>query len=223
VTKTQLEPAQLQIKKLLDQDKETSRAYRKFKQSIKTSHTLRAYNYALDKFMIQSKLTSYDKTIKLKTDKIQDLLEDFVILTKKYSFQTANQYLSAVELFFDMNMVLYHKKVLRKLLPGNDAEPGGKLPYTTEEIERMLSVATKLRTKALVHYLASTGSRPASIEDPVLMLKHVEDMPYHCKSVYIYDGSKQGYYAFLTPEASKALDNYLRKPHVRSCIMAWSK
>jgi len=211
VAKTKLEPVQLKIKKLLDQDKKTSRSYRKFKHSIKSDHTYRAYSIALDKFMIQSKLASYDKAIMLKTDRIQDLLEDFVISNKKYSFQTGNQYLSAVELFFDMNMVLYHKRVLRKLLPGNDVEPGGKLPYTTEEIQRILSVATKLRTKALIHYLASTGSRPAGIEDPVLRLKHVEEMPHGCKSIYIYDGSKEGYFTFLTPEASKALDNYFRQ------------
>lgn len=211
MAKTQLEPVQLKIKKLLDQDKETSRSYRKFKHSIKSDHTYRAYSIALDKFMVQSNLASYDKAIKLKTDRIQDLLEDFVISNKKYSFQTGNQYLSAVELFFDMNMVLYHKKVLRKLLPSNDVEPGGKLPYTTEEIQRILSVSTKLRTKALIHYLASTGSRPAGIEDPVLRLKHVKEMPHGCKSIYIYDGSKEGYFTFLTPEASKALDNYFKQ------------
>lgn len=211
MAKTQLQPVQLKIKKLLDQDKETSRSYRKFKHSIKSDHTYRAYSIALDKFMVQSNLANYDKAIKLKSDRIQDLMEDFVISNKKYSFQTGNQYLSAVELFFDMNMVLYHKKVLRKLLPSNDVEPGGKLPYTTEEIQRILSVSTKLRTKALVHYLASTGSRPAGIEDPVLRLKHIEEMPHGCKSVYIYDGSKEGYFTFLTPEASKALDNYFRQ------------
>jgi len=219
VAKTQLEPVELKIKKLLDQDKETSRSFRKFKHSIKSDHTYRAYNIALDKFMVQSKLASYDKAIKLKTDRIQDLLEDFVISNKKYSFQTGNQYLSAVELFFDMNMILYHKRVLRKLLPGNDVEPGGKLPYTTEEIHRILSVSTKLRTKALIHYLASTGSRPAGIEDPVLRLKHVEEMPHGCKSIYIYDGSKEGYFTFLTPEASKALDNYFRQRKINGEIL----
>jgi len=127
--------------------------------------------------------------------------------------------MSGVVLFFDMNKVRYYKRILRKLLPGNDKEPGGKLPYTTEEIERMLSVTTKLRTKALIHYFASTGSRPAGIEDPVLRLKHVEDMPFGCKSVYIYDGSKQGYWAFLTPEASNSLENYFSKRKLRGEIL----
>ena len=205
MAKKQLDSKQMLIQIALDEDKESSKAYHKFTQSIKTSSTMKAYKQALDKFMILSKLKSYDNAIKLKTDEVQDLLESYVISLKNRSYQTVNQYMSGVELFFDMNKVLYYKRILRKLLPGNDKEPGGKLPYTTEEIERMLSVTTKLRTKALIHYFASTGSRPAGIEDPVLRLKHVEDMPFGCKSVYIYDGSKQGYWAFLTPEASNSL------------------
>lgn len=199
------------IQEELDKDKETNKAYRKFRQSIKQVTTLRAYNHAVDRFMILSNLKSYDSAIKIKPDKIQDLLENYIISLKNLRFQTANQRLAGIELFFDMNMVLYHKKILRKLLPNNDKISGGRLPYTTEEIQRMLSVTTKLRSKAIIHYFSSTGCKPASIEDPILCLKHIEEMPHNCKSVLIYDGSKQGYYAFLTPEASKALDNYLNQ------------
>ena len=159
MAKKQLDPKQLVILKALDMDKKTSKAYYKFMQSIKTSSTLKSYNYALDKFMILSKLKNYDKAIKLKTDQVQDLLENYVISLKNNSYQTVNIYTSGVELFFEMNKVLFHKRILRKLFPGNDKEQGGKLPYTTEEIERMLSVTTKLRTKAIIHYFASTGSR----------------------------------------------------------------
>jgi len=219
MAKKQLDPKQLVILKALDMDKKTSKAYYKFVQSIKTTSTLKSYNYALDKFMILSKLKSYDKAIKLKTDEVQDLLENYVISLKNSSYQTVNIYTSGIELFFEMNKVLFHKRILRKLFPSNDKEQGGKLPYTTEEIERMLSVTTKLRTKAIIHYFASTGSRPAGIEDPVLRLKHIEDMPYGCKSVYIYDGSKQGYWAFLTPEASKSLDSYFRKRKIKGEIL----
>jgi len=169
--------------------------------------------------MIKSYLKNYDHVLKLNDENIQGLLEDYIISLKNYSFQSANLYLAGVALFLDMNMILYHKRILRKLLPNNDAEPGGKLPYTTEEIGRMLSVTTKLRTKVVIHYLASTGSRPAGIEDPVLRLKHIEDMPHSCKSVFIYDGSKQGYYAFLTPEASKSLNNYLRQRKLNGEIL----
>lgn len=209
--KKQLDSKQMLVQKALDLDKEASLSYQKFRQSIKTPSTQRAYNNGLDKFMILSNLKKYDSVLKLDTNEIQHLLEQYVISIKKLSHSTVNQYLSGVELFLDMNRILYYKKILRKLLPSNDKEQGGRYPYTTEEIQRMLSVTIKLRSKAVIHYFASTGSRPASIEDPILRMKHIENMPHNCKSVLIYDGSKQGYYAFLTPEASKALTNYFNQ------------
>lgn len=218
---------QLIIQKALDKNKETSRAYNKFKQAIKRPTTLRAYNHALDRFMITSKLKNYDQTIKIKAGKIQELLEIYIISIKNLSFQSANQRLAGIELFFDMNMILYHKKILRKLLPSNDNELGGKLPYTTDEVNRMLDVTTKLRSKAIIHFFASTGCRPSCLDDPVLRLKHIETMPFDCKSVYVYDGSKQSYYAFLTPEASKALESYFKQRKLNgetlteeSCVFA---
>jgi len=168
--KKQWDTKQLVILKILNEDKKISNAYQKFKAAIKSDSTLKAYNSALDKFMILSKFKSYDDTVKLKTDTVQDYLESFMIAINHLRYLTANQYLSAVELFFDMNKVLYHKRILRKLLPSNDVQLGGKDPYTTEEIDRMLSVTIKLRSKAVLHFFCkywmptSRGDRP-SIED----------------------------------------------------------
>ena len=227
MVKKQLDSKQLLIQKTLDENKETSRAYNKFRQAIKRPTTLRAYNLALDRFMITSKLRNYDQTIKIKPGKIQELLETYVISIKNLSYQSVNQRLAGIELFFDMNMILYHKKILRKLLPGNDNELGGKLPYTTKEINKMLDVATKLRSKAIIHFFASTGCRPSCLDDPILRLKHIETMPFGCKSVYVYDGSKESYYAFLTPEASKSLESYFNQRKLNgekltneSCVFA---
>jgi len=203
-----LNPKQLVIQKALDKDKTSSVSYHKFLQAIKTPTTLRAYKMSLDNFMIFHNQKKYDKVAKLSTEKTQELLEQYIISLKDLKFSSANQRLAAIELFFDMNRVLYFKKILRKLLPNGKEIKGGKMPYTTEEIQRMLDVAPKLRSKAVIHFFASTGCRPAVLEDPVLRMKHIEDMPHGCKSVYVYDGFEESYHAFLTPEASKALDDY---------------
>ncbi len=104
--------------------------------------------------------------------------------------------LNPIELFIAMNDIPINNKLVRKLIPANDHIPGGDVAYTTEEIQRMPSSTTKLGTKALIHFLASTGARPASIVDPVLRIKHLEDMPQSCKAIKIYDGSREGYWAF---------------------------
>jgi len=188
-----------------------SRSLTLFESAIKSPESRKIYMYSLNEFMKFAKIQDSDEIIKLETDKIQKILEDWVIQLKNKGLKahTIRGKLAAIVLFLEMNRVLFHKKILHKLIPSDDYIPGGDTPFTTEEIQRMLNSTTKLRTKALVHFLASTGVRPASITDPVLRLEHVKDMPNNCKSVKIYDGSKESYFAFLTPEASKALDQYL--------------
>ncbi len=53
MVKKQLDSKQMLIQKALDKDKGSSKAYQIFKSSIKRPTTLRAYNHALDRFMIQ--------------------------------------------------------------------------------------------------------------------------------------------------------------------------
>ena len=72
MSKKKLDSKELLFQKKLDKDKETSRAYHKFRQSIRTTSTLKAYNGELDKFMILSRLDSYDKAVGLKADDVQD-------------------------------------------------------------------------------------------------------------------------------------------------------
>lgn len=157
-------------------------------------------------------IENYDDILKLTTDQIQQSLQNWVLhlKEKKIKGKSIKAKLCAVELFLDMNRIVFHKRILHKLIPSNDYIPGGEIPFTNEDIQKMLAVTPKLRSKALILFLASTGGRPASIADPILRCKHVENMSNDCKAVKIYDGSKEGYYAFLTPEASKSLDDYLK-------------
>ncbi|MGY5146516.1 MAG: tyrosine-type recombinase/integrase [Candidatus Nitrosopumilus sp. bin_7KS] len=182
-----------------------------YESAIKSPETLKIYMYSLNEFMEFIKIKDFDAIPKLGIDTIQTHLENWVmhLADKGLKSSSIRGKLSAVELFLEMNKVIYHKKILRKLIPSSDYIQGGEKPFTTEDIQKFLKSTTKLRTKAFVLFLTSTGMRPAGIVDPILKLKHIEDMPNDCKAVRIYDGSREGYWAFLTPEASKALDNYL--------------
>jgi len=188
-----------------------SRSFTLFERGIKSLETKNVYTYSLHEFMKFTNISKYDHIVKLSTSKIQKLLENWVmdLDDRNLKSSTIRGKLGAIELFLEMNKKTYHKKILHKLIPSSDYIPGGEKPFTTEDIQRFLNSTTKLRTKALVHFLASTGVRPASITDPVLRLKHIEKMANGCKSVRVYDGSKEGYWAFLTPEASKSIDHYI--------------
>ncbi len=116
-----------------------------------------------------------------------------------------------------MSRKIWHKKLVRRLIKKDDAEPPGKTSATNEDVQRMLDSIKHPREKALIHFLASTGSRPAGITDPILGMKHLAYMPNPnnpthehnwCYAIRIYDESKEGYWSFLTPEATIVLDRY---------------
>lgn len=50
----------------------------------------------------------------------------------------------------------------------------------------MLDCAKSARTRALVHFLASTGIGPDAVSDPVLRIKHLEKMEGGCYCVTVY-------------------------------------
>jgi integrase/recombinase XerD len=93
--------------------------------------------------------------------------------TKGIKGSTIRVKLAPVELFVDMNRITYFKRILHKIIPRDGGVLGGSEPFTTTEIKRMLESTKKLRTKAFVHFLASTGIRPGAIIDPILRRKRM--------------------------------------------------
>jgi len=188
------------------------KSFQLFLGGINRDTTEKPYTYSLDEFMKFSKLNDYDDLASKDTDTIQDLLERWIMLLKNKNLRsnTIRGKLNAVELFLDMNKKIWYRKVVRKLVGKEDEIPGGKIPFTTDEVFLMIKQAKKPRDVFMIHYLASTGTRPASLEDPVLRIKHLVDMSHDCKAIKVYDGSKEGYWAFLTPESARAFNDYLK-------------
>jgi len=200
---------------------ENSPCWNLFVSAIKTEATRKGYTQTMRKFKDFCQVKDYCDFTKMEPQVLKSNLVGFVSKFKEnnLTYSSGNNYLSAIELFLDMNEIPYPKKVIRKLLPSNDVKPGGERPYTTEEISRMLDCSTKLRTKALIYFFASIGPRPNAIHDPQLCLKHVLEMQDNCKAILIYEDSKEEYWGFLTPEASKAYDNYNRSRRLNGEIL----
>ena len=118
--------------------------------------------------------------------------------------------LAGVEKFLDVNRKLYHRKTLHSLITQDKDLGGGYEPFTNDDIAKMLSTTQKIRTKAIVLFLSSLGIRPSALVDPILKVVDLVEMPHDCYAIKIYDGSREGYWGFLTPESRKAIDAYLR-------------
>lgn len=176
-----------------------------FENAIKSDSTKKLYTYFFTRFLKWANL-SVDSLLYQSDAQLQILLEDYLMyMRKRVSPNSLPPMFAAIELFFVMNSRVVQFKKIRKMFP-EKIKKTGAIPWTTEDIQKMLDVAKSKRNKALVHFLASTGCRIGSLVD--LKLKHVTDMSGGCKAVLFYEGSNEEYYSFLTPEASNSLNDY---------------
>ena len=171
--------------------------------ATKSENTYKNYFYNLNRFRKHFKIKDFDRLLEIDSKKINEMLEDWLMyLRKKVSPNSIPTMYYGTELFFAMNDVTINSKKLRRMLPAKVKRSGAN-PWKTEDIQKMLSACRYKRDKAIVLFLSSTGSRIGSIDG--LKMKHIIEMPFGCKAVWVYADDKEEYWAFLTPESSKAL------------------
>jgi len=159
-------------------------------------------------------LKDFDGIVKLEKKEIQKLVETYVIhLKKQVSPNTLPSQANALKTFLEANDIDLNWRKIKRLYPA-PIKRSGSSAYSTEDVKKMLDATPQIRNKAIIHFLASSGVRVGSLHE--LKLKHIRDMPLDCKMITVYEDSIEEYCTFLTPEASKALDEYLeqrRKHH----------
>jgi integrase len=108
-----------------------------------------------------------------------------------------------------MNDVLLNSKKIGQYL-GEQQRAHIDRAYTIEEISKLLSAADE-RTKVIVSLLASTGMRIGAL--PALKIKHLHYInikEYQLYQILVYEGHRQAYYTYCTPECAKYIDSYLQ-------------
>lgn len=192
-----------------------STAFQNFSRGINTESTLSGYTNYLMNFMSFHDLgEDYDSVVKRDTKEIDSLITSYLdsLYERQVKGITQRAHLMAIERLFIMNDCIFHKDRIRMGIKKDDAIPGGTVPVSTEELFLMLACTKSLRTKCILGFLASTGMRPAGLSDPILRMQHLEEMTTpngdKCYAIKIYDGSKSGYWAFLTPEITIFMDSY---------------
>ena len=141
------------------------------------------------------------------SEKITDILEDYVDFLEDHNTMNVRTDLAAPELFFEMNRKMWHNKLVRKSITKLDRKKGGELPIEDLEVEAVYFGTYSPRKRCIISILNSLGIRPGAVNDPVLRFKHlvpIED----CYGVMIYDESEDGYWGILIPEARKDVDTY---------------
>ena len=182
------------------------RSLKIFEHSIRSDQTRDTYKYMLEKFRKWATVNNLDELLQADQKSIQRLIEDYVMYLKgKISPNSFTPQLAPVILFFQVNDINLNLIKIKKMYP-DTVKKSGYGAYSREDIQSMLENTTKKRTKAIIHILSSTGCRAGALVG--LKMKDIEDYE-NCKSVLFYAEDKEEYHGFLTPEACKALDDYL--------------
>jgi len=180
-----------------------------FENAIKSKASFDIYMYSLDRFRNYHKIKDYDSLLQFPDKELQTMIEDYIFyLKKRVAPNSIRSMYSGIELFFVINERNLNWKKMRKFFPALEKRTG-KDAWTTDHIQKMLQVEKGTRNRAIVHFMASTGCRVGALPD--LKVKNLSNMPLGSKAVLLYDDSIDEYYSFLTPEASKALDDYFEE------------
>jgi integrase/recombinase XerD len=176
---------------------------------LNSKETIKQYTWYLKKFLEFYHIKGYDSLTTIEPNKLQTMIEDYVMdLKKRYSPNSLPTFYYPLQTFFEANDIELKWKKIKRLLP-KKVKLSGDEAYTTQDIKKILDFAITQRNRALIHFLASSGVRVGAITG--LCLRHLTEIQMGCKSVLIYDDSTEEYHTFLTPEASKAIDEYFNQ------------
>jgi len=188
-----------------------------FINSVKSKYTKREYRSTLFNFVKYYNTTLEDLLVLSPRDIEQKIINYITNMNARgLSYGYINMVMSSIFHFFDMNDVLLNKKKVSKFMAENKRANKDRA-YTHEEIKSLVD-SGDFRFRALILLLASTGIRVGSI--PGLQIRHLEKKDgnndgnnnngsSNIFKVTIYENSGEEYHCFTTPEATKAIDQYL--------------
>jgi integrase len=187
----------------------TGKPYLNFINSLKSKHTKKEYRKRLINFLSYNQ-ASIESVLTLPVKDIEQLITQYLtnLNTKSLSYGYINQVMSAIFHFFEMNDIVLNKRKISKFL-GERKKANKDRAYSHEEI-KLLADTGDFRFRAFIFLLASTGIRIGAI--PSLLIRHCQKLENENEDIYkitIYENTREEYFVFTTPEATRALDSYL--------------
>ncbi len=202
--------------------------YSRFLYAISNKETLEYYqrkfrfflNYLeIDGDDISERANNLYKKIKQEdndSDWFRDVLMDYIayqksrVSGKEITAGTLRNYYKPIKLFCDMNDILVNWKLVNRGMPSSKRAGQDRTP-TILEIHSMLEFGD-VRIKPIVLLMVSSGIRVGAWE--YLKWKHViplynQDKVLLASKLIVYAGEPEEYFTFMTPEAYKALEDWM--------------
>jgi integrase len=182
--------------------------YLNFINSLKSDSTKEGYRNALLRFMQQFHIKDTNTFSQLLPKDIESYLKNYIQFLKEEnrSTQSMNIILSSVNHFCIMNdIVINYKKICKFKSPAK--KHNFDRAYTHQDISKLLQICP-LRLKVAVLVYSSTGIRKGALV--TLQLRHLKkNEKDNLYKFTIYEGEKEQYYTFCTPETASLIDEYL--------------
>jgi len=190
-----------------------------FREAMKSKVTSDVYQRRLALFLKWARLTADEFVTKAKEDpaNVQDLITSYMLVQKgraqkgEISASTLSNYRKPIRLLLEMNDVAtINWKKISRLMPSGRRFALDRAP-TLEEIRLMLS-RSDLRLQAILLTMVSGGIRLGAWD--YLDWGHVQPIrkgaELRAARVRVYAGQPEEYFTFVTLEACRKLEEYIR-------------
>lgn len=146
--------------------------------------------------------------------RIEDKIISYIdhLKKQKLNLSTIKGRIYSIFKFYTANRVNLDRKHISQYFPA-PGKTKEDLPYTIEDVQKMLKATTNPeRDNFLLYLLSSTGIRIGALSD--LTYGAIERMypegyqGKHLYKVIVYQGAREEYYTFTTFECAEALDSY---------------
>jgi integrase len=173
-----------------------------FLNSVRSEITRSSYHVYLKKYMEYMGLT--DLLSETNPRLIEQQIIKFIIDMKQQnkSHSAIQNYTNAILAFYKINDVVLNTTKISKFMP-EDKRVKKDRAYEHQEISKLLEIAED-RFKVIILLMASSGIRVGSV--PALKLRNLDD---NKTKLTVYEGTREEYFTFITPECKKAIDNYI--------------
>lgn len=187
--------------KLENQEQEI---YFNFINSLRSPVTKQVYETNIKYYLDFCNFTKLSQLLTIQEAQKQVIKYIMFLREKELATSSINTRLYAIYHFYDMNDIILNRKKINSF-KGESTRKVIDRAYTYDEIQKILNVSD-LRMKVIVLLMASAGLRVGSIT--ALKLRNLEKIE-SCYKVTVYEGSKEQYYSFCTPESANFINEYL--------------
>jgi integrase len=175
-----------------------------FINSISSKATKKLYEFCFNKYreFTKDNLIDDHKTI-------ENQIIDFIFSLKKrgLSQRSVKSYFVAISHFYIMNDIVLNRKKINKFINTDERKKSKNEAYTSEQIHKLLDICDE-RIKAIILIYTSSGIRLAAL--PALKIgdtRLIESSQLY--QITVYQGYKEEYITYCTPECTKAINSYL--------------